>query len=715
MSSGSPAMKRKSSLSSDTPSKRAPRQIPVSCESCRKKKLKCDRAQPCSSCSTRRIPCSYGDYGPFTGGTATENVAQAAQTSPSGVATAPSRHQQRVMTYQTPEGYHRIGDDPLATAVRLENIMMAHRVPTAVSASVRSQLSQSHVSSPISQQGSTPGSLSTLIHGCSASSQNPTNLPLVSYLPSRSEMLDLFDYYCTHLDYQYHLIIPSRTRQDIYKVYANILNGEICDLGILALLFGITSATLFFRLLSTTTTEIAESASREAAFLAGAALMQGNYMTCPTVPGLQATLIIGHHIPGLTLDPSVCAYFVPGTMASQGKSLKLHIIDCPRSAEERRINGCDATELELKRRLWWDLASYEWLLGFLSGPQEFTYSISPQQMNLRLPLNIEDDDIETGDEKPLSTPTCMSYTLARLQLAHICREIVDRTAPEYLQGYEVSYDRVLELDRMLNEKYAELPDFFRFDQSSRRKYANLYRERPQIAWQSAFIQQGYQARLCRLHRWHFIRGAKDPRYSYSHVVSLQSARKVLELKRIMDEEEPILAINSSFWAVMHHVFMSAVTLLINICFNWDDILAEKQKEEVLEACRMLSRAQQVSSIAREGINAMMGTLRKHWIQQKRPMSDVPGSQPEPTFHVDLQQLTPASSNVEPNSNAQFMQPAEYHVPSSQDALNLQNSGSGELPLEDIFSEMLDDSGNVELDSTGWMELLSELTHSTVPY
>ncbi|KAJ5261289.1 hypothetical protein N7478_011884 [Penicillium angulare] len=704
MSSVSSAMKRKSSLISDTPSKRAPRQIPVSCESCRKKKLKCDRTHPCSSCSARKITCSYGDYGPFGGGTATENAIQTTQRSPSAADSASPRRQQRIMTYQTPEGYHRIGDDPLATAVRLENIMMSHRVPSTVSAAVRSQLSQSHVSTPISRRGSTPGSLSTLIHGCSASSQNPTNIPLISYLPSRSEMLDVFDYYCTHLDYQYHLVIPSRTRQDIYKVYANIMDGEFCDLGILALLFGITSATLFFRLLSTTTTEVAEAASREAAFLAGAALMQGNYMTCPTVAGLQATLIVGHHIPGLTLDASVCAYFVPGTMISQGKSLKLHIIDCPRCEEERRINGCDETELELKRRLWWDLASYDWLLAFLSGPQEFTYSIRPQQMNIRLPLNVEDDEIETGNEKPLSTPT-----------TEICREIVDRTAPEYLQGYEVSYDRVLELDRMLNEKHAELPDFFRFDQSSRRKYADLYRDRPQIAWQSAFIQQGYQARLCRLHRWHFIRGAKDPRYSYSHVVSLQSARKVLELKRIMDEEEPILQINSSFWAVMHHVFMSAVTLLINICFNWDDILAEKQKEEVLGACRMLSRAQQVSSIAREGINAMMGTLRKHWIQQKRPMSHLSGSQPEPTFHVDLQQLTPASSNVELNSNAQFMQPAEYHVSSGQDALNLQNTDSGEVPLEDMFSEMLDDTGNVELDSIGWMELLSELTHSTMPY
>ena len=35
------------------------RQDPVSCASCRKKKLKCDREQPCFNCTTRRVSCDY--------------------------------------------------------------------------------------------------------------------------------------------------------------------------------------------------------------------------------------------------------------------------------------------------------------------------------------------------------------------------------------------------------------------------------------------------------------------------------------------------------------------------------------------------------------------------------------------------------------------------------------------------------------------------------
>lgn len=353
------------------------------------------------------------------------------------------------------------------------------------------------------------------------------------------------------------------------------------------------------------------------------------------------------------------------------------------------------------------------LLGFLSGPQEFTYSINPQHMNVNVPLNIEDGDVESGLEYPTTTPTAMSYTIIRLRLSEICREIVDKTAPSYLRGEDVPYETILELDKKLNEGYSALPDFFRFDPSSRRKYAHLYRERPVLAWQRAFAQQGYQARICRLHRSYFVRGAKDPRYSYSHIVSLQAARKVIELKRMMDEDDPPMARNGSFfWAVMHHVFMAAVTLLINVCFNWDDILAEKQKEEVLDACRMLSQAQQVSPVAREGINAMMGTLRKHWKGHKRPSSSE--SQPDPESRIEAQQPTPSSFEIGGNEGVQVVPSAGDFQPYQSQSLD-SNDFSSPVALEDIWTQMLDDSANVGLDTPGWMDLLTDLTHANVPY
>ncbi|KAJ5910474.1 transcriptional regulator family: Fungal Specific TF [Penicillium tannophilum] len=694
-------MKRKVTGAPNTPSKRQPRQDPVSCDSCRKKKLKCDRSHPCSSCTSRRLDCNYGHHGPLGSpsvkpGSLTERVSSIDRVEP---------RQSQLPAYQ-PEPQTRTRDDPHVTADRLETIVMGHRVPSAIPATLRAQLSQPHIDSQ-SRQGS--GIITFLHDRCMASHQNPATAPLTSFLPAETEVMSLFNYYCNHLDYQYHLVIPERTKRDIHTLYENVTHNVPIDLNVLALLFSISATAIFFEILSTDSPECAERRSREAAFLAGASLVQSNFMSYPTIAGLQASLIVGHHLSGHLLHPSIASFFVQGTMISQAKSLGLHILDSPSSEEDRRVNGFDEGDVELKRRLWWDLATYDWFLGFLSGPQEFTYSINPKHMNVRVPLNVDDEDIESGIPVPLSTPTCMSYTLARLRLAEICREIVDETASEHFKGEDVPYERILDLERKLHEEYARLPPFFRYDQSSRREFANLYHERPVLCWQRTFVQQGYHARFLRLHRRYFVRGAKDPRYSYSHVVSLQSARKVLELKRIMDEEHPVVAPNGSFfWAIMHHVFMAAVTLLINVCFNWDDILAEKQKQEVLDACRMLSRAQQVSCIAREGINAMMVTLRKHWKQQKRPIS---GANPEQVVVAQR----PLEEDTEEGRMIPFAPPAR---PSSHPHENTLDPGTTDfnlVPLEDIWSEMLDDSAHVGLDTPAWMDLLNDLTHTGVPY
>lgn len=43
-------------MSSERP---RPRQEPVSCESCRRKKLKCNREHPCGNCLSRDVPCTF--------------------------------------------------------------------------------------------------------------------------------------------------------------------------------------------------------------------------------------------------------------------------------------------------------------------------------------------------------------------------------------------------------------------------------------------------------------------------------------------------------------------------------------------------------------------------------------------------------------------------------------------------------------------------------
>lgn len=166
----------------------------------------------------------------------------------------------------------------------------------------------------------------------------------------------------------------------------------------------------------------------------------------------------------------------------------------------------------------------------------------------------------------------------------------------------------------------------------------------------------------------------------------------------MDDDTPTFMPPSSVvWSVMHHVFMAAVILLMDVCFNWDDILADKRKEEVLDACHMLSKAQQSSSVVREGIDAMMGVLQKHWKSGKQ--SVIASSPVINPIALENHASIPASNNMIPDVKES---PADLP------------DDSGEKHLEDIWTEMLDSSGNLSFDTPDWPGLLTELTNATEP-
>ena len=328
-------------------------------------------------------------------------------------------------------------------------------------------------------------------------------------------------------------------------------------------------------------------------------------------------------------------------------------------------------------------------------------------MNVRLPLNIEDEDFDLSDTGlALSTPTAMSYALCRIRLAEISRQIADETTDQHFQGKDLPYDSVVALDSKLRAGLNELPEFYRFSPAAQQNFATLYTERPVFASQRSMLQLGYHFRLCRLHRQHFVRGAKDPRYSYSHVVCLASARTVLEIKRIMDEDSPVMTPSSSLiWAVMHHVFVAAVILLIDVCYNWEDVLAVKRKEEVIAACRMLTHAHRSSAVARRAVDAMMDVLRKHWIhvrglncpQAQAQAQILPAARPAEALQQGFGIDTPDSMWY--TTSQQDQRPEGSQLPQI------------EMPLEDLWKEMLDGSAQAGLDTPDWTDLLNDLTNA----
>jgi hypothetical protein len=305
----------------------------------------------------RKLECIY-----LTGGSAVVKTGSQTEERPAldNVMLEPPRPLQQ-STRVDREPQQRSCNEPLLTADWLETIVMGHRVPSAIPAPLRAELSQSQQNTRSSLwKKAGPGIPSAMIRRDPiASRENPVTVHLPSYLPPKAEALSLFRYYCAYLDFQYHLTIPSQVERQIETIYERVACNEPMNFGHAALLFSIIASALYYKRLMESS-ECADLCSQETTFLAGAALIQGNYVAYPTIEGLQATMIIGHHLSNMNLPPSISSFFVHRSLMSQAISMRLHLVDSPRSVDERVANGFDKINVELKRRLWWDLATYDW-------------------------------------------------------------------------------------------------------------------------------------------------------------------------------------------------------------------------------------------------------------------------------------------------------------------------------------------------------------------
>ncbi|KAJ6153691.1 hypothetical protein N7470_006650 [Penicillium chermesinum] len=668
--------------SSPQSQRKQPRQDPVACPSCRKKKIKCDRAVPCSSCVVRGIECGYGDHGPSRA-----TVTASSQfRSPSEVRFSAQERPQWLPQRQSPAP-PRARDDSSITADRLETILMGHRFPSALPETPRPDFSRSVRSNPaqgLQNPLTIAERLLALVNGkLAVSEEDPLTVDLTSYLPAEAEAMALLEFYQNHLSYQYHIIIPSLVKQQFGGIYRNNAQNLPLDMSEVALLFSIAASSLFFQILPDDVSEAAEICSGETAFLAGAALLQGGLPRAADNNGLAGSFDYRAPSVYLNLEPA--------------RPLALSPSNLHRPWRSGRGGEYDKVGLELKRRLWWDIVSYDWLIGFLSGPQEFTYTIHPSQVKVNRPLNIEDEDLATEVAAPLSTPTCMSYTLCRLRLSEICRQIIDELAPYHLDGREAPYEVILDLDHRLRDAYAEVPSFSVLTRSPN--------DSMQLSTSRGHHSRGKNASSSK---------AGKPGYAGCTDNGSSAARKTLEVKRVMDEEAPLFVPTSSFfWTVMHHVFIASVILLMDVCFNWDDVLAERRKQEVWDACRMMRRAQQVSSVARQGISDMMAVMRKYWKQDKllgsRGLQDDISSAND--IRLEGPVLVPNDGTGRPAQLTPMGQETTIHEarPAGADS-----SSFPSFRMEDAWSELLDDSGGVGLDTPGWMDMLSELGTTTMP-
>ncbi|KAJ5609070.1 hypothetical protein N7528_009637 [Penicillium herquei] len=531
---------------------------PLSCHACRDKKRRCDRAQPCSNCVLRNIPCEYSGQ------------------SPEGSLSGPDQSQ---------------------------------------IANPGTKSSQWAVSKPGSVQ-SDPVPHMHHMSNLDGLNNSPSIVELARKLPPLWQAKELFNHFAAVIQPTIGVLHIPSTRRMIEKIYEGILDGQQPPAADLMLTFSIFAGAvlgwtpvLLGKLSSTS--EEAQSALISYSRLALAILDHDAQILEPSTTALVAIVNLGHILMNTDCFP-LRVHTLRNHCLLMARELSLHRLDTAKAREERRLKGCNMIDVEVQRRAWWNLVASDWLLAFAGGPQDGAYVFQPKHMNVNMPTNTDDELITSDGIQqmfPPSMPTVISGFYARVQCADLCRQVVDALPSILLDAEEPEYATIMDLDTRFHDHIASLPAFFKLDQESIEQCRQICKERPYIAWQRLSVHFSLHTRLCRLHRAYHLEGITNPKYAYSHMVCIRSAHKVLEIRRAMDDLVPELGLRPArFWTVMHHVFLAALILATDVSFNPTAPDAAARKAKVLAAYSTLEQSKRESNNLMEGLQKNLQTL-----------------------------------------------------------------------------------------------------------
>ena len=341
-------------------------------------------------------------------------------------------------------------------------------------------------------------------------------------------------------------------------------------------------------------------------------------------------------------------------------------------------------------------------------------------MIVRRPLNINDEDLTdnmTLVDQPTSQPTAMSYSLQRIRLSEIARNIVDRT-PLAMAHADLSHDVLTDIDTELQCFINDIPPFFSMYIHN---LIETYQLDPSRA--AKIRHQGYMihclaySQRCQFHLPYFGRGFINSSYAFSREICVQSARRIIQIELQQEQSDLCTALRYRFIGFLTGIFMASIVLLMDLCHNKSSPQQDEQRGEIAGALRMLEEAKHESKTATKFQDSLMHILHKHKTSKLKEVG-----LPPPKPGIGTENLSTAASEESVFSTASATQtysvlPDELTpmdtqiVPTSNKACNEPASG------EDISSYFNDMAQSLEqgldFNSFDWNNMLSELDPSLI--
>ncbi|KAK8069368.1 hypothetical protein PG994_005984 [Apiospora phragmitis] len=189
---------------------------------------------------------------------------------------------------------------------------------------------------------------------------------LSKYLPSKDQSILLPDYFAKSVQPTFGVLHIPSTCDLMEQTYADMLVGKESNADSMLLLFAICAGCALtwtpelLETLNVTPTD-AKIAFRSYCDLFITLLDALSPPLAPSTVALEALLLVTHLLSNTDsrLDQ---VYTLQARALWMTRALQIHRLDTTKNRERRRAEGCDQTEVEVQRRIWWYMVSSDWFL-----------------------------------------------------------------------------------------------------------------------------------------------------------------------------------------------------------------------------------------------------------------------------------------------------------------------------------------------------------------
>ena len=356
----------------------------------------------------------------------------------------------------------------------------------------------------------------------------------------------------------------------------------------------------------------------------------------------------------------------------------------------------------------------------VGGMAEGIYSCHPRQMITKKPLHVNDEEVFDGmsrDERPLSQPTTMSYTVQRIRLAEICRSIVDRSPLAMAHTSGLSHDAVIDIDTELQTLINDVPAFYSMSESALMEtYGLIQSQAEKIVFQGRTTYTLLYLQRCKLHLPYFARSFEDPAYSSSREICIMHARLIIQSNLWQENLDIDAATRVKFIELLIGVFVACTVLLMDLSVNPSSPQYERQRGEVHKAFRVIEEAKNESETTAKLVDSLVHILRKYNAPPPNSVLEQQQSDANPRKLMDLS--IPEAPRYSEDGEIAF--PRASHGQSGvSDGIGLGMAAEGPLnqvgdDLSSYWNEFTQNfEQGIDVNSFDWDNIFLELDSSSI--